>query len=396
MTYQEIRQEIAVIKEMIERLILPHFDKNEPFRINNNEIEMHVKKWWYISEKYRFIKHNGVTLDKIFNIVESLDEIRIVEGKEKAKEYYEKFGIELQGAFDYWISRYDDWIAVYKERLSRNALPYRNSTDRTGSYVLYTTVPYDLMNDYVNKTKKDLSEFYKKYLDTENTQQIIVNSLTPSLSINKVPKNEINPEFTTSTQVLAMHYIFQELQEKMNVKSIDMTEKINFIAFITRKDEGVIYKLLTKLIQPKYDIHRKNDLQYIKLLFGGLKLKEIETKIKNELEKPFDLSESESPSIENDIILNNEYSTARQVLAMQQIFNYLKIRYANYTHIKKMLYFLTMKSQANIKEWVGKLYADETTEYKEENLEYIRHYFEDLGLKEIVKMIDNQFYIKKH
>lgn len=254
MTYQEIRQEIAVIKEMIERLIVPHFDKNESFRINNNEIEKNVQKWWYISEKYRFIKHNGVTLDKIFNIVESLDEIRIVEGKEKAKEYYEKFGIELEGAFDYWISRYDDWIAVYKERLSRNALPYRNSTDRTGSYVLYTTVPYDLMNDYVNKTKKDLSEFYEKYLDTENA----------------TTEGKKKQKYKLPIQVLAMNYIFNSLD--VNAKSKDKAE---LIELLTNGNNKNILDYLRNPLQTTKENDRIKEMEDLIKLFTKLGLTNI-------------------------------------------------------------------------------------------------------------------------
>lgn len=260
MTYQEIRQEIALIKEMIERLIVPHFDKNEPFRINNNEIEMHVQKWWHISEKYRFIKHNGVTLDKIFNIVESLDEIRIVEGKEKAKEYYEKFGIELQEVFDYWISRYEDWIAVYKERLSKNAFPYRKSTDRTGSYVLYTTVPYDLMNDYVNKTKKELSEFYEKYLDTENA----------ATEGNKKQKYKL------PIQVLAMYYIF----EYMKIDALQK-DKIAFIELLTNGNPTNIGITLRNHLGDK-DTEK---LQTLRKHFEALRLTEIAERITKDIKK---------------------------------------------------------------------------------------------------------------
>lgn len=268
MTYQEIKQEIELIKEMIKRLIVPHFDKNEPFRINNNEIEKNVQKWWHISEKYRFSKHGVMTLDKIFDIIGCLHEKRADESK-NVKVYYEMLGIELQEAFDYWISRYEDWIAVYEERLSKNAFPRRDSTDRTGSYVLYTTVPYELMNDYVNKTKKDLSEFYEKYLNTETA----LNS-------------EENEDLTVPRQVLAMHYILKYL----GAGNMDATKKAEFITFITGKknSKGLtyakhIYDMVRNPLSTDTGNFREDDLIEIRKYFDRLKLKAISEMIHNEI-----------------------------------------------------------------------------------------------------------------
>lgn len=98
-------------------------------------------------------------------------------------------------------------------------------------------------------------------------------------------QNSGNPEFTTSRQVLAMHYLF----EYCNVVNIDTTEKARFIQFLTGREVNAknigntnIYKKL-KSPFPQSEKTLINDLQFIRTYFEKLGLIEIVSKINKEI-----------------------------------------------------------------------------------------------------------------
>jgi hypothetical protein len=97
--------------------------------------------------------------------------------------------------------------------------------------------------------------------------------------------NTGNPEFTTSRQVLAMHYLF----EHCNVVNVDTTEKARFIQFLTGREINAknigntnIYKKL-KSPFPQSEKTLINDLQFIRTYFEKLGLIEIVSKINKEI-----------------------------------------------------------------------------------------------------------------
>ncbi|WP_052600233.1 hypothetical protein [Aureispira sp. CCB-QB1] len=93
---------------------------------------------------------------------------------------------------------------------------------------------------------------------------------------------------------------------------------------------------------------------------------------------------------------NPEFTTARQVLALYYLFTYLKLdfEFVNNTDLARFTRFLTGKEingkiiNTNIyKKWKKVLVKRDKEQVQD--LEYIKQYFNKLGLSEVIKLIDN-------
>ena len=60
------------------------------------------------------------------------------------------------------------------------------------------------------------------------------------------------------------------------------------------------------------------------------------------------------------------------------------------TNIAKFIEFLTNKNSKNIYDSVRNPLASKDKNFRKKDLNYIKPYFENLGLNEITKMIDNE------
>lgn len=87
---------------------------------------------------------------------------------------------------------------------------------------------------------------------------------------------------------------------------------------------------------------------------------------------------------------NLDFTTARQVLAVHYLLEYCQVRGVDQTHKARFIEFLTNKSSKNIYDLVLNPLATKRKNFRREDLQFIRPYFENLGLTEIVKMINNQ------
>ncbi|MBA3285021.1 MAG: hypothetical protein H0U27_08185 [Nitrosopumilus sp.] len=107
----------------------------------------------------------------------------------------------------------------------------------------------------------------------------------PSLQ-NEIETKGSNKEFTTARQVLAIHYLMEEL----NVfAKADKTEVARFIQFLTGKETGVskindttIYKKVKSPFS-KNDKQLESDLRFIRIYFEKLGLISITDKINKEI-----------------------------------------------------------------------------------------------------------------
>lgn len=85
---------------------------------------------------------------------------------------------------------------------------------------------------------------------------------------------------------------------------------------------------------------------------------------------------------------NPEFTTARQVLVFHYLFNYLKVSNIDRTEKARFIHFLTGKNFDSIYKKLGTPYKENMKAAKKD-LRFVRDYFEKLGLREIVKMINN-------
>jgi len=85
-----------------------------------------------------------------------------------------------------------------------------------------------------------------------------------------------------------------------------------------------------------------------------------------------------------------EFTTARQVLAMHYLFEYCQVRNIDQSNKARFIEFLTGKNYKNIYDAVCNPLARKNKDFRKSDLQYIRTYFENLGLFEIVKAIGNE------
>lgn len=101
-------------------------------------------------------------------------------------------------------------------------------------------------------------------------------------------------------------------------------------------------------------------------------------------------NDTENPPEEISEMPNPNFTTARQVLAVLYLLEYCQVKEVDKTQIARFIEFLTGKNYDNIYKAVRSPLASKVGNFRREDLQFIRHFFENLGLVEIVKMINNQ------
>jgi hypothetical protein len=113
--------------------------------------------------------------------------------------------------------------------------------------------------------------------------------------LNNIPDNNVEAEvteeqptntreFTTARQVLALNFIFEQLQIRSN--EIDRSAKAEFAQFLTGKSYKNIYDNFQNPYITKHKNFRFEDLQFIRVYFEKLGLSEIVKAINSQLDKP--------------------------------------------------------------------------------------------------------------
>lgn len=125
---------------------------------------------------------------------------------------------------------------------------------------------------------------------TPQTDNAAINPDNSEISVDNLePEPETptkNKEFTTKRQVLAIYYMWNELDK--NINSIDRTVRARFIQFLTGKNESNIYKALAEpykgLENDKNNKSAIKDLEFVKQYFESIGLKSIVEKISNDMQ----------------------------------------------------------------------------------------------------------------
>jgi hypothetical protein len=84
-----------------------------------------------------------------------------------------------------------------------------------------------------------------------------------------------------------------------------------------------------------------------------------------------------------------EFTMSRQVLAVHYLMKYCQVKDVDKTVIARFIYFLTSKNHENIYKLVRNPLKG-TLLKNNEDLKFIRKYFEELQMEEVVKMINNE------
>ncbi len=115
----------------------------------------------------------------------------------------------------------------------------------------------------------------------------------------------------------------------------------------------------------------------------------------NQIKKSAEEKEQEPEEIKDEVN-NAEFTTARQVLAVHYLLEYCKVKNVDKTVKARFIQFLTGKETGAKKIQNTTIYKKVSNPFSLDNstlnadLQFIRKYFEDLGLNEIAKMITNE------
>src|ERR1035437_2498982 len=101
--------------------------------------------------------------------------------------------------------------------------------------------------------------------------------------------------------------------------------------------------------------------------------------------------------IDSDVVISNEehkkeieeFTMARQVLAVHYLMKYCQVKDVDKSVIARFIYFLTSKNHGNIYKLVRNPLKG-TLLKNNDDLKFIRKYFEELEMEEVVKMINNE------
>jgi len=162
------------------------------------------------------------------------------------------------------------------------------------------------------------------------------------------------------------------------------------VEFIAKHDA------LDKFLHRLYSIERDDTLEICekKLSIEGYFKPANENSEENEL----NISESNYSYTDQAAALKREFTTARQVLAIKYLFQFAGIKEIEYdnTELARFIRFLTSKELGNAKiqntgiyKKIKNPYKDKESE-KNEDLKYIRDYFQKLNLTKIVMMINEE------
>ncbi len=203
----------------------------------------------------------------------------------------------MQAEYDAMKVRFDSGILKAKGRDEEYAVNIfrsdwennrKNILTKIGKLILEAYQKFRLDNTldeidaFISLTQDE--EAIKDYARFKVLNQII-NENPPKENSNdsmnaEIEETSVKRDFTTARQVIALHYIFEELSVKSNP-----TEKSKFIHFLTNKNEKNIYDCLLTPFASKKANMRTNDLLFVKKYFESLNMNGVVKKINDELNK---------------------------------------------------------------------------------------------------------------
>lgn len=139
-------------------------------------------------------------------------------------------------------------------------------------------------------------------------------------------------------------------------------------------------KHIKQLLFSPYDnneYYKKGLLKIEKELDNEIKLIKEEIACRKALEENIEIQDSKNP----------EFTTTRQVLALRYLLKYAKAKNAKNNAQKNFVHFLTGKDKST----VFKKFDDPNLGYSKDgaDLNFVKQQFENIGLSEVVRMIDN-------
>ncbi len=204
--------------------------------------------------------------------------------------------------------------------------------------------------------------------------------------LNDYEENKITNFIVDHLENIKSDFKDSKLEIPSNIK-LNATQTVEFIAK---------YDVFNKIIPKLYSIERNDTIEICekKLSIEGY----VKPANENSEEIELNIIESNYSYTDQAAALKREFTTARQVLAIKYLFQFAGIKEIEYdkTELAHFIRFLTSKELGNTKiqntgiyKKVKNPYKDKDSE-KNEDLKYIRVYFQKLNLTKIVMMINEE------
>ncbi len=251
----------------------------------------------------------------------------------------------------------------------------------------------------------------KSNISDEIQKQIDVSKLIISAIVEELERNKFDVQSANSLPTLLKLYIsdtwiaeliFESIQKSLEKKLEKVSEETPLYKKILRAKNNIKDRATVYFEQGIYDDTEDSDLAgkltYIKfLLIDHTKDTLFKTALleaKGEVENRIELLKEENATrklLQDDTEIvhpkNPQFTTTRQVLALRYLLEFTKAKDMKNNAKKGFTHFLIGKDKSTI----YKKFDDDSLAYSKEgeDLAFVRQQFENLGLSEILRMIDN-------
>jgi len=230
---------------------------------------------------------------------------------------------------------------------------------------LYAIAQFEKRMKSTTELRYEWNDEYKELIEhIEDDYRLGISIVT---SIRKFRKKYQNPIIYTSEGIITINEAGEDVLEE-NVKQKRKTE-----IFEKYSDKDMVWEFA--------------QYQTYKNFFSFLESEK--QKFAPPTETLNNASTEETVLDKKDKKKKDEYTIRRQVLAIHYLMKYCQVKDIDLTVISRFIEFLTSKNESNIyKKLRNPLYG--SPQNVKEDLIYVRKYFEELQLEEIVKMINNE------
>ncbi|WP_040006437.1 hypothetical protein [Fibrisoma limi] len=181
-------------------------------------------------------------------------------------------------------------------------------------------------------------------------------------------------------------YFAHELGQGM-VSKDDFNKLDDTILELTDDQAVRFYELVLEGVVQVLEDHKKRcqNPEHCRQLMDGEKvINALERRINER--KVYTFTEQTQPDTPNH---PQDHTTARQVLAMHYLFKLLNLKDVDKTEIARFIHFMNGKNEKNIYDLVCDPLTTKAGNLREQDLKFVRGWFERLKLKGAITLIDN-------
>ena len=260
-----------------------------------------------------------------------------------------------------------------------------------------------IMQQHIDRHYKRFQNAYEKRIVRAKDKLYAIEQYEKRMQMTTQLRYEFNEEYKALIEDMQDDYRLgvpvaisvKKLRKKQyNLHQYDKNDK-SCIVETYIDDEGIEHDIEPTEHKDEIKLLDKYSDEDIIWEFGEYKTCELFLEfLDSEKQKYMPLNNGENDS--DDSITNEkhkkeieEFTTARQVLAVHYLMKYCQVKDVDKTVIARFIYFLTSKSYVNIYKLIRNPLKG-TLPKNNEDLKFIRKYFEELEMEEVVKMITNE------